>query len=343
MRVLIAAKETVKEFLGRKYGQGNLARACSEQGKDINNVMISHEQHHNTLESLVNAFTSRDIIPSVRARVDTPDYPAYSIDDFKAADIVVSFGGDGEVLDVARNITRKALGKHKPPVWVEPADPLSVAAFGEKSNRSYNEKVDLLINNSYREESWARLKGVIKIKDRVMHEDIALNDVAVGKKYFQSMARYTISADGKQEYQMSSGIVISTQPGLTGWLLNIAPYDPVIEKQLMDGTYRCDLTSKKLSYKTINPPIQTRRACRMLSGEVREGGTITVTSAMNYSGTVAFDGSDPDCPEPRCYDFNRGMVLEVCASDDPLKVIRFDDYDDKVKGKKCGTFGGENK
>jgi NAD kinase len=331
MKVLIATKETTKEFFERKYGAGNLELACAEQEQEVDDVIEKHNTLHSNLELLVSAFKDHNINPVIKARVNTQKYDSYKIDDFKEADIVVSFGGDGEVLDVARNITNEYMMNHKPLVWVEPADKGSVAAFSEKSEKNYHEKVGLLINNNYREEEWSRLKGVIKKNNEIVHESIALNEVLIGKKYFSSMARYTISIGDKKEYHLSSGLAISTQAGLTGLLLNIAPYEPIIEKQLMEGSYKADMKSKKLSFKTINPPINIRRNSHMLSGEIEEDKNIIVTSAMNYSGAVAFDGSDPDCPDPRFYDFNRGMTLEVSACDDPLRVIRFEDNTSQVK------------
>ena len=70
LNVLIACKETEKEFYERKYGVGieNIRRACSDESKDIEEVLKTHAEHHENLEELVVAFKFYGVIPEVRWR-----------------------------------------------------------------------------------------------------------------------------------------------------------------------------------------------------------------------------------------------------------------------------------
>jgi len=319
MKVLIAAKETKKEFFDRNYGPDNLELACSEQEQDVQKVLDEHSAHHSNLESLISAFKSNGIEPVVKARVNTPLYSAYTIDDFKAANVIVSFGGDGEVLDVARLINKKNLGEHSPLVWAERADHSSLGALTVGIYHTYDEKVKRLAGEDYRTEEWARTKGIIKVKYRIVAEDLALDDIYFGDVYAMGMARYTIHIGDKKEYQMSSGGIISTQVGMQAWLLNVRPD---LEDQKNIPTI--DKESRAIDY-IIREPSKRTRLGEMLRGKVPADQKIVVVSAMNYDGCVSFDGSKPHYDHSRCYEFNRGMVLEVSASDDPLRVIRFDD------------------
>jgi len=325
MEVLIAVKETAKEFLERKYGPGKLELACSKQGKEIRKVLEGHDEHHQNLESLISILRQRGIDPVVKARVKTPDYSPYSADDFLRADVVVSFGGDGEVLDVARSISKKKLGCHAPLVWVERADSSSAAGLSVTRNYSYEQKADMLLSKNYSVEEWTRINGVIRSGDYIEADDIALNEIYFGDENSVGLARYTLHHNKRSEFQRSSGGVVSTKTGLRGWLLDINSKSMVrhawnnMRSFLYANIKRADSESKILEYSIINPKFKHR----MIGGSIKPVDRFVVMSNMNYDGFVSFDSSKSHYDNPRCYDFSRGKVLEVSVSDDPLRVMRF--------------------
>lgn len=316
MKILIATKETKKEFFIRQYGIRGIGRACCEQEQDKNRVLEEHKLHHKNLKRLIKAFNTCQLTPDVKARVDTQTYPSYSTKDFRDADIIVSFGGDGEVLDIARHITQKTMGKKSPLIWTEKADPSSIGALAVTEDISYSDKVKRLLEKNYKIKKWCRAVGKISGANGMVASDLALNDIYFGDLYSMGMSRYTIKVRGYKEYQMSSGGIISTQVGLSGWLINI-PF-----RDLYEELPPRNLESPRLDFKIREPSKLTRNG-NLLRGFVDAGEKITITSAMNYDGVVAFDGSKPHYKGSRCYNFNRGQILEVQSSQDPLRVIRF--------------------
>ncbi|HJX05472.1 MAG TPA: hypothetical protein VJ461_02085 [Candidatus Nanoarchaeia archaeon] len=330
LNVLIACKETEKEFYERKYGVGieNIRRACSDESKDIEEVLKTHAEHHENLEELVVAFKFYGVIPEVRCREKTGIHQAYLADDFKKADVVVSFGGDGEAIDIARNITRKSLGDEKArKVWIEKSDPDSLAALAVTTKYSYKEKVKRLISDDYKIQKWSRVQGTIKSNGAIEAEDVALNEIYFGDVYAMGMARYQASLGRMEESQRSSGGIISTKTGLLGWLLNTpAPRFGQYMKDAARSFFywhikKPNFENETLEYRVREP--SKRKRLKLLSGKIQPGKSLIIKSKMNYDGCVSFDSSKPHYKNSRCYDFSRGKVLEARVSNEPLYVIRF--------------------
>ncbi|RPI77419.1 MAG: hypothetical protein EHM45_09155 [Desulfobacteraceae bacterium] len=313
--ILIAAKETKQEFFARKYGTRNLLRACSEQEQDVRRIKTEHAQHHANLKDLIAAFQAHGLAPIVRSRVAVKAYAAYTSQDIKQSDLIVSFGGDGEVLDLARYI-RKKPGQSNPLLWIEKADPSSKAALAVQTATTYADKVARWLSGDFTIENWKRVQGTLRIKKRILVRELALNEIYFGDLYAMGTARYCLKLNRQQEYQMSSGGLISTQVGLQGWLWNIIPPDEKIKR------IPPDFTSPILEF-AVREPTKYSRQAGLLRGRIRPGEKIIVISAMNYDGVVSFDASKPHYDHSRCYEFNRGRILEVSVSRDSLRVLRF--------------------
>jgi len=330
INVFIACKETEKEFYERTYGPGieHLVQACAEENKDIKEVLKSHAEHHKNLDELVKAFQLYDLTPAVKCREKTAVHQAYDLDDFKKADVIVSFGGDGEVMDVARNITKKKLGGEKlHRLWIEKSDHDSVAALAVTTKYSYMQKVEKLVKGEYETQQWARVKGIIRSNGKIEVEDIAVNEIYFGDLYAMGMARYQERLGKAEESQRSSGGIISTKTGLLGWLLNApAPTLGQYVKDIFRNFFywhikKPDFENPVLEYRVREP--SKRKKLKMVSGKIQPGDSMIIKSKMNYDGCVSFDSSKPHYKNSRCYDFNRGKVLEVSRSDEPLYAIRF--------------------
>lgn len=159
------------------------------------------------------------------------------------------------------------------------------------------------------------LRGRAKIEMRTMLEArieggpnlFALNEVFVGHRSHQS-ARYEITFQEKREAQSSSGIIIATGTGATGWA-----------KSIMTATY-----------KNITVPPQDRRAlffarepwpskttgADLAFGIVEPGNNMSILSNMNDGGVIFADGIEEDCLE-----FGWGKRLTVAIAAKTLNLV----------------------
>jgi len=148
----------------------------------------------------------------------------------------------------------------------------------------------------------------------------AVNDVFIGPRSHGS-ARYILHAGGKSETHSSSGIIVSTGLGSTGWLKSlitgaagvtrlaaaefqsaIPPKDPLPDPAFPWG-------SRHLLY-TVREPFPTRTTgATLLFGRVTEADPITIESLMGENGVIFSDGIESDFLE-----FNSGTRATITLS-----------------------------
>lgn len=151
----------------------------------------------------------------------------------------------------------------------------------------------------------------------------AVNDFFIGQRTHVS-ARYRISVDGQEERQSSSGIIVSTGLGSTGWLKSVYAGWATATRCLLghdvgevgDGSFAWD--DRSLRYFVREPyPSRTTQA-GLVIGTIAEAGEMRVTSEMPDNGVVFSDGIEADCLE-----FNSGTEATIAvAKKQGVLVIR---------------------
>ncbi|HEV7905965.1 MAG TPA: hypothetical protein VGO96_19145 [Pyrinomonadaceae bacterium] len=143
----------------------------------------------------------------------------------------------------------------------------------------------------------------------------AVNDFFVGVRSHVS-ARYTISAGGREERQSSSGIVVSTGLGSTGWF-----------KSLMAGAVSVSAAAggKKLRLKaiegfawdadwlyfTVREPFPSKSsAATLVFGRVTRDEPLVVVSQTPEAGVIFSDGVEKDFLE-----FNSGARATITLAE----------------------------
>ena len=145
---------------------------------------------------------------------------------------------------------------------------------------------------------------------------LAVNDLFIGQKTHVS-ARYILEYGPKSEMQSSSGIIISTGLGSTGWFKSIlqgvskiARYcDDNITINLKQGNeFKWD--SKFLYYTVREPyPSKTTKA-DMVFGKIENENTFKIRSLMAENGVIFSDGVESDF-----INFNSGAEVTISVSE----------------------------
>jgi NAD+ kinase len=282
-RALLATKKTALEnFKERSDDFGRRLPA-----DELQRIRVAHEEHYATLALATRLLTERGI------DVERSYMPYAAYEDFISRDLVVTVGGDGTVLNASHYI----LGRT--PVLAVRSDEHSTGALCATSARGLEAALDRLLGDDFEVELWTRASVAVDGK-RVL----ALNEVYIGDLYAPGMARYELSLGRISEIQASSGLIVSTGTGSTGWYRNASGLEPfpriarglrfAVREPLVDGAYR------------------------LTGGEVREGEALRVRSMMNVDGCVSLDGDK----HKRAYPFERGATAEVSVADEPLAMVR---------------------
>jgi hypothetical protein len=151
----------------------------------------------------------------------------------------------------------------------------------------------------------------------------AVNDFFVGQRTHRS-ARYRLALAGREENQSSSGIIVSTGAGSTGWLRSVLAGAAGVVEALAPGAgageararYAFDWEADWLCY-SVREPFESRvSSAGLVFGRIEAGQTLEVTSQMPQNGVIFGDGVEDDFLE-----FNSGRIAQVGLADKRVTLL----------------------
>jgi NAD kinase len=138
----------------------------------------------------------------------------------------------------------------------------------------------------------------------------AVNDFFVGPKSHTS-ARYEIRLKEQHETQSSSGIIVSTGLGSTGWMRSIftgscAVASRAARKPVPWKFHGRNWDDRELQFAVREPFPSRSSEANLVCGSVRESEALVVTSLMAENGVIFSDGIEADF-----LTFNAGTTVEI--------------------------------
>jgi len=160
------------------------------------------------------------------------------------------------------------------------------------------------------------LGGNHKVKEITMAQAVtqdgqtmlAVNDLFVGQKTHVS-ARYDITWNRKTEYQSSSGVIISTGLGSTGWYRSVMTQAAGIAETFGGGHFeseRIGWGEDKLIFVVREPFPSRSTKTEIVYGKLTGTDTFKILSKMPGNGVVFSDGIENDAIE-----FNSGTEITI--------------------------------
>jgi hypothetical protein len=152
---------------------------------------------------------------------------------------------------------------------------------------------------------------------------LAVNDLFIGQKTHAS-ARYRLAFDGREEDQSSSGIIVSTGAGSTGWHRSILAGAAGIMEAHVRGArahklregYRFDWEARYLVFHVREPFISKTSGAEVVRGRIDRGRPLEVVSHMPQNGVIFSDGVEEDR-----LDFNSGAIARIGLADRTLRLV----------------------
>ncbi|MFZ6873817.1 sugar kinase [Undibacterium sp. Di27W] len=148
---------------------------------------------------------------------------------------------------------------------------------------------------------------------------LGVNDIFIGPRSHIS-AHYTIQSDGQQERQSSSGIIVSTGLGSTGWMKSVLAGASAICQPLADDLpYELPLIpmpassswdARELQFAVREPFPSKTSSTNLVHGLIRDHASLQITSLMPEHGVIFSDGIEADYLE-----FNAGLTAEIGVAD----------------------------
>lgn len=146
---------------------------------------------------------------------------------------------------------------------------------------------------------------------------LAFNDLFIGASSHVS-ARYKISYNSNTEEHSSSGLLVSTKAGSTGWLSSVfnMAYGVagIFEKDLK--LKRPKLNDNDLLFAVREPFQSIRTQIGITAGLLKGENSLTIESLMPTNGVIFSDGIETDFLK-----FDSGTIATIKLADDKAKLV----------------------
>ena len=272
-RAVLVTRPTEYELLLARHGTRDQVRFfLKTRGQSLEEVEERHRVQHEALRAVSAAIPT----PWRRSRLQRADLDRFL---FGPEDLVVVVGQDGLVANVAKYLDGQ------PVIGINPSPALHPGVLVPHPPAA---AADLLSRTA---------AGRALVQERSMVEAAlddglalrALNEVFVGHRTHQS-ARYRLRSPRSEERQSSSGLIVSTGTGATGWALSI-------NRERRSACALPEPTDPRLVYLVREAWPSPATGAELTQGVIESGEVLEVVSEMGEGGVVFGDGIEADALE----------------------------------------------
>jgi NAD kinase len=292
---IVIINKTRLETLVERFNTRAQARFYIEHaGGDFRNYETEHETFHRSLDHVVETIRQQ-LKFKVIDRSFVPNFL------FGEKDLVVVVGQDGLVANAAKYV------KSLPILAINPDRERydGILLPFDATNFQKGLKSLLKENPSFKKVTLA------EAKTNDGQHLLAFNDLFIGPASHTS-ARYMLTYGRNTEQQSSSGIIVSTGAGSTGWLSSLMNMANGIHT-----TFNAEHLEAKLSFSipwdtnelifVVREPFQSKHSSTGISaGRIRQGEKLMIESRMPTHGVIFSDGIEADYIR-----FNSGTKVEI--------------------------------
>lgn len=290
-RVVIIERETELSALITRLGtRGQVAFYLERRGQSLDLIEQRDRAQRVAIEAVKAAIPGEWSF----ARVLRDDLDRFL---FFPNDIVVAVGQDGLVANLAKYLDGQ------PVIGVTPDPEISEGVLSRHPVAGIDK---LLIRAAARDADFER-RTMVEARLGSGQNLIALNDLFIGHRSHQS-ARYELSFGGEVEFQSSSGIVVATGTGLSGWARSI---------MRATGTeVSFGAEADQAAFFAREPWPSRLSGDRLRSGMIEGNTRLTVTSRINDGGVIFADGIEQDF-----LGFDWGTRVEARVAEKRLMMV----------------------
>lgn len=298
--ILVTRKTRLQELIVR-YNTADQARFYIEhQGLDFTDFEQEDARYHTVVNQI---YRMLDGIGSVQTldRVYLPNYL------FSKEDILIVVGQDGLVVNAMKYLDGQPL------IGVNPDSKRWDGVLLPFDENGLDKVVTDVIMK--RRDSKSITLARVDLNDG--QQLYAVNDFFIGKRTHVS-ARYQLCYNNQEERQSSSGIIVSTGLGSTGWLKSVfagaAGIIGVHNGRARDSAFPWDADYLFFSVREPYPSNWTQAG--LVSGRIDHNHAFRIISQMADNGVIFSDGIEEDCLV-----FNAGTEATVCVADRKAALI----------------------
>lgn len=299
--VLVTRKTRLAELIERFNTRAQAKFYIEHAGGDFAEYEVEDEAYQRSID-----IVRRSIEMGLKIQViDRELVPTFS---FFPEDLVVTLGQDGLVANTAKYVGRQ------PIVAVNPDPARYDGILLPFLPQQVTQAVETVLSGH------ARIRAVTLAEAKMNDGQrlLAFNDLFLGAQSHVS-ARYRIRWNQRQEPQSSSGVLVSTGAGSTGWMSSVFNMASGVAR-LVGGNA---LTSPSLSWEdrrllfVVREPFVSRHSqANIIAGILNAQQSLELESLMPSGGVIFSDGVESDYLQ-----FNSGFTVTVKAADETAQLV----------------------
>lgn len=299
---ILVKNKTRLELLIERFNTKAQARFYIERsGGNFNDYESEHEQFYASLSQV-----QRQLSVVVKNKVVERSFlPSFL---FSNKQVIVVVGQDGLVANTAKYVNE-----------------LPIVAINPDANRydgvllpfnpgNFITAIENVINNKFKYRTVSFAEAKLNDGQRLL----AFNDLFIGASSHIS-ARYKISFNNRTEEHSSSGIIVSTKAGTTGWLSSIFNMTYGMQRFLeRDSTQKrvINLNDNQLMFVVREPFASKRTQVDIQAGILSGQSTLVIESLMPNNGVIFSDGIEADFLK-----FNSGSIAIIGEAQEKAKLV----------------------
>jgi NAD kinase len=285
---------------------GDMHAAVAAQTEDDDALMEMEDEDETYRDAVSELSRSLDFGIPVQV-LDRQYLPSY---DFELCAAVVVIGQDGLVANTAKYVGRT------PIIGVNPDPDRFDGVLLPYQLDGARDAVSQVLRQQ------AVLQDVT-LAEATLHDGqrmLAFNDLFIGVRSHVS-ARYELRVNGREEQQSSSGVLVSTGAGSTGWMSSVFNMARGVTESLggpaaHHRSVRLPWDAPALLWAVREPFVSRTSSADLIAGLLAEGQEIAIESRMPAGGVIFSDGVEADFLE-----FNGGAIVRIGVAPQRARLV----------------------
>lgn len=309
--VIVTRKTRLDELIERFNTRAQAKFYVEHAGGDYEDYEMEHAAYGTALD-IVKKQLRLDLKTQIIDRSLVPTFL------FSNKDMIVAVGQDGLVANTA-----KYTGD-QPIIGVNPDPTRFDGILTQTAPNKTGDSIDRLLKGTAMIQNVTLAEAVLNDRQRLL----AFNDLFIGARTHVS-ARYSIEYKEKVELQSSSGILVSTGAGSTGWLSSVfnmvaGVNEKFLNRSAAHGSFpdksndrlEWDWDENKIAFVVREPFVSKHSSAETVFGLIEGGEEIVIESRMPTGGVIFSDGVESDFLA-----FNSGAIAHIRASKQKSHIV----------------------
>lgn len=300
--IVIRDKTRLEQLIERFNSKAQAKFYIESSGGDFEFFELEHNTFYEALSKIKTSITD-----SLKHKVINRSFLTTYI--FTKKDLVLVIGQDGLVANTAKYVGGL------PIVGINPDIERYDGILLKHAPDDLKDLLKNVIKGKYETKQVTMAKATLNDGQELL----AFNDFYIGADSHVS-SRYSIEFNGIKEHQSSSGIIVSTGAGSTGWLSSIFNMANNINRYHNTNSVDCGTTlnwnENKLVFVVREPFLSKQSRTNIGYGTIEKNSTLKIASNMPTKGVIFSDGIESDFLK-----FNSGSIVEIGIADEKANLI----------------------